>query len=482
MAYLEVYLLGECKIFLNGQLINNSLTQKGEALLCYLLMNRKCSHSRDKLADLLWGQSKKDAARYNLRYTLWSLRRSLKATKSGEDFIMNLEKDACQFNDTADYWVDVFAFEKYASAIENFDLTEEEVIKSLQKALELYKGDFLEGFYIKASSDFDDYVFYERERLQKVYFNTLSTLSKLYTVRNQFGKAIECLTRMLNINPLQEEVHRELMNLYYLAGDRISAIRQYQTCQKILRMELNVSPMRETKELYQTIASNLEDTGSKQLESKQLELNNLVGLDRENLETLLNSVLQAGTGVKSSMHLFLGSKEISEANAKIAKKVCSLPDKDFFIVKDNPNGVKGIRYEVASKILSSLLSKVDNADFAAIPPVVLAQLGYLIPDIQLLHLQYPVFQGSADLEKIRIFSAFEILLKTLSEQKPIFVFVCNMQFVDSVSLELISYLIRRGPKKNLLQVFTYDREMVGDELLQFLQSIAKVDNCLVKNI
>jgi predicted ATPase len=182
------------------------------------------------------------------------------------------------------------------------------------------------------------------------------------------------------------------------------------------------------------------------------------------------------------MHLFLGSKEISEANAKIAKKVCSLPDKDFFIVKDNPNGVKGIRYEVASKILSSLLSKVDNADFAAIPPVVLAQLGYLIPDIQLLHLQYPVFQGSADLEKIRIFSAFEILLKTLSEQKPIFVFVCNMQFVDSVSLELISYLIRRGPKKNLLQVFTYDREMVGDELLQFLQSIAKVDNCLVKNI
>jgi LuxR family maltose regulon positive regulatory protein len=52
-----------------------------------------------------------------------------------------------------------------------------------------------------------------------------------------------------------EVAHREIMRCYYRQGDRAAAIRQYQTCARILREEMGVNPMPETEQLYQQITN-----------------------------------------------------------------------------------------------------------------------------------------------------------------------------------------------------------------------------------
>ena len=46
------------------------------------------------------------------------------------------------------------------------------------------------------------------------------------------------------------------MRLYYLAGDRTNAIRQYERCVTALQEEMEIAPAPETVELYKLIRSN----------------------------------------------------------------------------------------------------------------------------------------------------------------------------------------------------------------------------------
>jgi DNA-binding SARP family transcriptional activator len=59
--------------------------------------------------------------------------------------------------------------------------------------------------------------------------------------------------KILDIDPLREEVHREVMRLLDQNGERPQAIRQYESCRQILAQELEIQPMLETQTLYKQL-------------------------------------------------------------------------------------------------------------------------------------------------------------------------------------------------------------------------------------
>jgi DNA-binding SARP family transcriptional activator len=61
---------------------------------------------------------------------------------------------------------------------------------------------------------------------------------------------------ILRYDPARERTHRQLMHLYSLAGDRTSALRQFERCAHALKQELGVKPERKTVELYERIKSD----------------------------------------------------------------------------------------------------------------------------------------------------------------------------------------------------------------------------------
>ena len=114
----------------------------------------------------------------------------------------------------------------------------------------------MRGFTLRDSPDFDDWQFFRSESLKRELVHALERLVQGHKDQVELQEAIEYARRWIAVDPLDESAHRQLMDLYFRAGQRSAALRQYRECVRILDQELGVAPLEETTELYQTIREN----------------------------------------------------------------------------------------------------------------------------------------------------------------------------------------------------------------------------------
>ena len=77
MGLLRIYLFGSVRITHDDWSDEAKVTPKAQALLAYLLLKGPRCHSRERLADLFWGEATPDRARGSLSTTLWRLKHAL---------------------------------------------------------------------------------------------------------------------------------------------------------------------------------------------------------------------------------------------------------------------------------------------------------------------------------------------------------------------------------------------------------------------
>jgi DNA-binding SARP family transcriptional activator len=211
-------------------------TRKAVALLAYLACTRR-AHSRDALAALLWPEYAD--ARNALRRTLSTLQRTL-----GPGWL-DIGRDRVTVVHRPDLWLDVVVFEA--------QLAEASDRGTLAAAVALYRDDFLAGFTLRDSPPFDEWQFFEAERLRQRFAAALEQLAEAHATAHAHNDAIEAARRRLALDPLHEPAQRALMQHYTAAGQRAAALRQYRTCAHLLEHELGVSPSDETVQLYEAI-------------------------------------------------------------------------------------------------------------------------------------------------------------------------------------------------------------------------------------
>jgi DNA-binding SARP family transcriptional activator len=117
------------------------------------------------------------------------------------------------------------------------------------EAVDLYSSGLLEGWY-------HDWCIFERERLENVYLSMLSKLIAYHESRRDYETAILYGHRILRQERAHERTHWTMMRLYYLAGDRTSALRQYERCASALKEELGVTPAKWTMALREQIMND----------------------------------------------------------------------------------------------------------------------------------------------------------------------------------------------------------------------------------
>ena len=123
----------------------------------------------------------------------------------------------------------------------------------LAEAAALYTADFMAGFSVPGSREFEDWQFFESETLRQSFAETLQTLIEWHAAREESEAAIRYARRWLALDALHEPAHRALMTLYAGAGQQAAALRQYQECVRLLQDELGVEPEDETAALYDDI-------------------------------------------------------------------------------------------------------------------------------------------------------------------------------------------------------------------------------------
>ena len=151
-------------------------------------------------------------------------------------------------------WVDLVRFRALLAEADRHDHVASDACPTcvawLEEAVALYRDDFLAGFHLRDSPEFDDWRFFQAEGLRRELAGALDRLVAAHGRSGAYEVAIAHARRRLALDPLHEPAHRALMQLYEWAGQRAAALRQYQRCARVLQDELGVAPQPETTALY----------------------------------------------------------------------------------------------------------------------------------------------------------------------------------------------------------------------------------------
>jgi tetratricopeptide (TPR) repeat protein len=129
-------------------------------------------------------------------------------------------------------------------------------VAPLAAAAGLHRGDFLAGFSLRDSTSFDDWQYFQAERLRRELAGTLERLATAQIGQHHWDDAIDAARRWLALDPLHEPAHRQLMRIYTWSGRRGAALRQFQACQRVLEEELGVEPLEETVAVHEAIQAS----------------------------------------------------------------------------------------------------------------------------------------------------------------------------------------------------------------------------------
>jgi DNA-binding SARP family transcriptional activator/RecA/RadA recombinase len=238
---LSVWLLGPPQIRMDRDSVSSLRSDKALALLAYLIVESDRAHRREKLAGMLWPDYAESSARANLRRALADLRLSMGDRHATPPYF-HTTRETIQFNADSDYWLDVAAFADLVC-----DPT------SLEQAVALYQGTFLEGFSVSDAPFFEEWALLKKEQLERQFSELLHRLVSTYERRGEYERAQRYAWRRVELEPWDEQAHRQLMQLLALTGQRNAALAQYETCRSLLARDLGAEPDQKTTTLYESI-------------------------------------------------------------------------------------------------------------------------------------------------------------------------------------------------------------------------------------
>jgi DNA-binding SARP family transcriptional activator len=239
---LNINVLGGCEVICNDTPLSGC-SAKAQALLVYLGLNLT-PQRRPHVAGLLWSELTESQSLANLRKVI----HEIKTATSDYGPIVTADRQSLSLSQNITCQIDALRFREYAQA-------SPPTISSLTTALQHYQGQFLHGFFIKAATGFDSW----QTSMAMYYHNTyLQALLEMSVTREKQGdtdSSISAMNLLLQLEPLREDYHLRLMTLFANSGQRINAMRQYETCVETLNKELSIEPQSELTDFYQQLQS-----------------------------------------------------------------------------------------------------------------------------------------------------------------------------------------------------------------------------------
>jgi DNA-binding SARP family transcriptional activator/predicted ATPase len=209
--------------------------------------------SRDALADLLWPEADETRARAVLRRTLTTLRHVV-----GSDVLVTDRQTVRLEIDRL--WIDTVQFDAELAETGDhghpaMDVCDRCVV-ALERAVDLYRGDFLEGFSVRDAPDFEAWMTGTASHYRRQAARVLERLAHGHAAKGDYPSAVRAARQWLDLDPIHEPAHRLVMLLHAWRADRGGAIEAYRECVRVLDDELGVSPLDETTSLYEGILTD----------------------------------------------------------------------------------------------------------------------------------------------------------------------------------------------------------------------------------
>ena len=253
---LKIYTLGPFEMVRDEEIVRFSgkVQQKPLLLLKALIAFGGKEVNEEHLCDALWPDAEGDLAQRSFETTLYRLRQLI-----GKDKAFHLKEGRLTLNMHC-CWVDAFALEQVLNdAEELFESvsrcqadsqqsrdTAAQAIWLAQRAIDLYKGHFLE------SEPERSWLISPQERLRSKYIRGIETLAGYWETTGELNKATKCFEKAIEVDDLAEEFYQRLMIIFRQLGMRAKAFEVYSRCRSVLEARLGIKPSRKTESLLAT--------------------------------------------------------------------------------------------------------------------------------------------------------------------------------------------------------------------------------------
>lgn len=209
------------------------------ALLALLALAPGRRLTRDKLIAYLWPERDAERGRNLLKQATYVLRGEL-----GEQALLS-ENDELKLNVEA-VAADVVQFE---AALASSDFG---------RAVQLYRGPLLDGFFLTDAPEFEQWVEQERARCAQAYASALETLAVAAEAERDFRQAVEWWKRAAAHNPHDSRVAARLIQALAAGGSRALALQHAAIHQHLLEQEFGIEPPAEITQLVEALRKRSE--------------------------------------------------------------------------------------------------------------------------------------------------------------------------------------------------------------------------------
>nr|WP_315024699.1 BTAD domain-containing putative transcriptional regulator [uncultured Aminipila sp.] len=248
---LNLTFLGKARVEYNGKSVVEGFRNKTIALICLLVINNDKYLSREKILDYLWPDSSEEAAKNNLRFNLWLIKKNIGTSETDQEFLF-IDKDHCGINFNYEFQCDILD-------IMNFKPQQDQSIESLLRLKNMFVGEFLEGCYYNNCDDFNEIIIFERTRFENFRVQILKSLEELYEKEGNTEECLNILKEILDIEQYDEEVAAQILTLYMKIGNRGSGIVFYNSFRDRLASRLGIQPSEKLRKRYEELKKS-EDT------------------------------------------------------------------------------------------------------------------------------------------------------------------------------------------------------------------------------
>lgn len=448
-SQLHLRLLGPVEVGL-GESVLTFPTRKTLALLIYLSLEAG-EQPREHLATLLWPESNPERSYASLRNTLGHLQAALRqASGQATTAYLLVTHNALALNPDSEIQLDLHVVER-AYALARADRSNRTPPESpvslplLQAAAACYRGDFLAGFSLGDAPDFDDWAAVQREVWRRRLGLILDRLSEIQFAQGEFTSTAETASHWIALDVLNEVAYRRKMRAHFAAGERGQALDTYNACRAVLAAELRVTPEPDTEALAMRIRAQHRHTPSAlqpaRLDTPVAFLENLFTGRTAEHRTLVERYQRAATGQPQFVTL---RGEAGIGKTRLATEFLN------WAVGQGAETLHGHAFESGSRIsYQPLIEAVrprlerENELKNWLGESWLTPLSQLMPELRERYPELSRAQIEVAADRTQLFESLVRLTLALANPAPLVLFIDDMQWADSATLDLLHYAARR---------------------------------------
>ncbi|WP_138160666.1 AAA family ATPase [Peptoniphilus catoniae] len=441
MAKIYAKLFGVPQILKNGEKVFFPYA-KINALIYYVIINKIVS--RDEMAGLLWPDENEKIAKKNLRNALYQAKKCLDV-----DFIVSPKKSILVLNDQIDIQSDTDIFSR-----------------DPKNNLDLYTGDFLQGFFLKEAESYEYWITNNRSAFQDK-FTSEAYLKIENDIENENYDNIEQrINRLVQIDEFDERNFRLLMKFYQKTGRNGKVVETYHDLSKLLSNELGVSPDAETKKIYDKSIELINLSNTKKKISDQF----FYGRYKEiaNIENILNNFKDEG--IAKSIYL---SGEAGIGKTFLKNKVLKNRKKDFLVIEAFCyQAEQGYSLRTLSVIIDRLeeILKDKGIEISSFWNNTLNNINY---DESHSNIEMPVFESKGPLSSEILSQTVIEIIKKISLSNKLIIVIEDMQWMDQTSIKLLTSIMLHLNNEALF--FLTSRQQYNIELDNLISSLQRYD-------